>query len=307
MSKGGSDTSTQTVQTADPWSGQQPYLTDVFQQAQAQYNQPGPYYYPGDTVAPFTGAEQTAQQNIADYADLGARYLANQGLETQGFMLGDVLRADSNPYMQDYAAAAIAPAWDALLRQGLPNVQSGAVANGQYGGSRQGVAEGIALGDAMRGSLDTTAKMYGSMYGQNLDAMQKALALQPQMLQTGAMPDTMLAGVGQQQREMSQAMMDDAVARWEFEQGLPSSKLAQYSSAIQGSYGGSSTSETSGETGGAGTAGRVAGGVMSGLGTYGMMSNAGLWGGAGSAGAIAMGTAAPFVAGAMAIANLFIK
>jgi len=299
---GGGESSTTTVQKADPWAGQQPYLTDVMQQAQWQFNQPGPYYYPGDTVAPFTNTEMAAQRGIADYADMGARYLANQGLETQGFMLGDVLRADSNPYMQDYAAAAIAPAWDALLRQGLPGVQSGAVASGQYGGSRQGVAEGIALGDAMRGSLDTTAKMYGNMYGQNLDAMQKALALQPQMLQTGAMPDTMLAGVGQQQREMNQAMMDDAVARWEFEQGLPASKLAQYSSGVQGNYGGSSSSTTEGDVGGTSAAGRIAGGVMSGLGTYGMMTNASLWG---ATAAPMMATAAPFVAGAMAIASLF--
>ena len=37
MSKGGGGGTTTQVQKADPWAGQQPYLTDVYRQAQQQY------------------------------------------------------------------------------------------------------------------------------------------------------------------------------------------------------------------------------------------------------------------------------
>ena len=63
---------TTTTQTTTPWSGQQPYLTDFFQQAQNLYDgghldfnpQNAPQYYPGQTVAQFT-PQQTLALNAA--------------------------------------------------------------------------------------------------------------------------------------------------------------------------------------------------------------------------------------------------
>jgi hypothetical protein len=294
---------TTTVQQADPWSGQQPFLTDIFNEAQRLYRSAGPSYYPSQTTAGFSPQELQAQGNITQYAQGGARDLTNQGLQSQSFLLGDVLRADSNPYMADYASGAIAPVWDALTRVGLPGVQGGAVASGQYGGSRQGLAEGLALSDATRQSFDTTARMYNDMYNTNLGAMQRAVALNPSMVQSGALPDQLLAGVGTERRAMDQAMIDDAVAKWEWEQALPSTKLAQYMSTIQGSYGGQSSAKTSGDVGGASTGGKIAGAAMTGLGTYGLLSSATASGGA-LAGIV--GTAAvPWLAGAVALASMF--
>lgn len=50
---GSRGSSTQTTNTT-PWPGQQPYLSDIFQQAQGQYQAGGPQYYPLQTVAPFS-------------------------------------------------------------------------------------------------------------------------------------------------------------------------------------------------------------------------------------------------------------
>jgi len=50
MSKGGGG-GTNTVQKADPWAGQQPYLTDLFSQAQQLYQQGPQQFYPGRTYA----------------------------------------------------------------------------------------------------------------------------------------------------------------------------------------------------------------------------------------------------------------
>lgn len=51
MGGGGSQT---TTQKSTPWEGQQPYLRDLFRQAQGQFNQGPLQYYPGQTVAPFS-------------------------------------------------------------------------------------------------------------------------------------------------------------------------------------------------------------------------------------------------------------
>lgn len=50
---GGSKDQKSTTKT-EPWSGQQPYLKDLFAQAQGLYNQGPQQYYPGQTVAPFS-------------------------------------------------------------------------------------------------------------------------------------------------------------------------------------------------------------------------------------------------------------
>ena len=48
------------TQTTEPWSGQSPYLTDVFRQAQNVYRQGPQQYYPGSGVAPFSPQTQQA-------------------------------------------------------------------------------------------------------------------------------------------------------------------------------------------------------------------------------------------------------
>lgn len=52
MASGSSGTQT-SVQKSDPWSGVQPYLSDLFSGAQQQFNQ-GAEYFPGSTVVPFS-------------------------------------------------------------------------------------------------------------------------------------------------------------------------------------------------------------------------------------------------------------
>lgn len=329
MSGGGSkaptQTSTTTVQKADPWSGQQPYLTDIFKQAQAQYQAPGPYYYPHDTIANFDPRESQAQDWLTQYATGGAAQSANQALQTNSALMDpSMMDVSNNPYVQgmnqasvrDYLQAAgqnLGDISQTLTRQWLPQVDSGAVASGQYGGSRQGLAQGTAIGDATRSYRDFVQSGLADLgnmlaqtnlgaYNTGVSARQQAALMNPSLVQAGAVPMQMLAGVGTQQREMNQALIDDAQARWNYQQGLPAQKLSDYSSMVQGQYGGASSSQTTGEMAGQGTStgANVMGAAMTGLGTYGMLS--------GSAGA-AMGltAAAPWLAGAVALGSLLIK
>ena len=64
MSGGGGDQTTRT----EPWAGQQPYLRDVFGQAQNLYQQGGPQYFPGQTVAPFSPQSQMGMDMLTQRA-----------------------------------------------------------------------------------------------------------------------------------------------------------------------------------------------------------------------------------------------
>jgi len=90
---GGGSQTTQTIQKADPWSGQQPFLTYGFDKAQDRYESNQPSFFPGNTIAPFNPNELAAQQAIIDYST-GARPQAMmQGAENT--LTSELL---ANPY-----------------------------------------------------------------------------------------------------------------------------------------------------------------------------------------------------------------
>ena len=69
---GGGTQSTNTVEKADPWAGQQPFLKDVFQEAQDRYDDSSqPSFFPGNTISPFNQNESAYQQSVVDYLGSG--------------------------------------------------------------------------------------------------------------------------------------------------------------------------------------------------------------------------------------------
>ncbi len=89
-----------------------------------------------------------------------------------------------------------------------------------------------------------------------------------------------LADVGRQREAMAQALINDQIARWNFEQQMPADKLAQYAQLIRGDFGGTTTT-TAPYSSGAGMLG-------------GMQSGSDLFGGIGTA----FGSAFPETIGA---------
>lgn len=57
------------TQVSEPWSGAQPYLTDVMGQAQQLYQTGGPQYYPGQTFVGPTQGQLGAWDTALGYAD----------------------------------------------------------------------------------------------------------------------------------------------------------------------------------------------------------------------------------------------
>ena len=73
----------------------------------------------------------------------------------------------SNPYLGAQAGAIQQQANQNLTQNLLPAVNSGAVAAGGYGGSRQGIAQGLAMGQTQQGVSNALAGLYGNAYAQD--------------------------------------------------------------------------------------------------------------------------------------------
>lgn len=100
MSSGSSGTDTVT-QSSEPWSQAQPYLRDIFGQAQSLYNQ-GQEYYPGSTVVPFHGDTEAGLQGLRQQfqqAPIGLGESANA-------MLGAATGQSTNAYAPALEQAA---------------------------------------------------------------------------------------------------------------------------------------------------------------------------------------------------------
>lgn len=242
---GGSGTSTQVVQNYSPSESARrdqafQHGEDAYQATKAKLDASG---YPGAVPAqldPNTIAgQQTALGQLPGLQQTGAN--VNQSLN---FSLNDVLYPGSNPALQQYIQQGVVqPGVQALTDVGgaLTNIRTGAGQAGQFGGSRQGLAEGIA---ASRTIQDITAKSAGlsaQAYGQGLDAMGRAQALYPQTQQAQLFPAATQESIGRSNEAFQQEMNNFAAAAREFELTKDWQALAPYANMVFGAGGSQST------------------------------------------------------------------
>jgi len=286
MSKGGG--STNTIQKADPYIGQQPYLLDIYAQAQNQFNQPL-QFFPGQTYANPTDL-QIAAENLQAGTALGGQAAVNQSLvpALQSQLAGPANVA-SNPFLASATEAALRP----LLTQTqglLQQARRDANQAGQLGGDRQAILEGNVISNYLQRAGDISAGIYSDAYNQALDAQTRAIGLAPQTLASLQVPAQQLAQVGAVQQARAQQAIDDQRARFEFAQMEPSNRLTRYAN-IAGTniLPGTTTSSAMGGGGGLGdmaTLGAIGGGL------YGGFAGAPLLGYAQAGGPAALATAA---------------
>lgn len=212
MSGGGSTKTVQTTQDQSPWSPQQPFLMQGFEEARRLYGSPEPQYYPGQTVADtsqFTTQGQNAGMRAAEQnANLNARtaggYYVNAG----------------NPYFQGMMTN--------LGNAMRPQIDSAFAGAGRGGSGAHAQAFASALAD-QGGRL--AYQNYGDERARQIAASQDYS------------PQQFMMGVGQQQEAKQGQYLGDAAARWDFAQNQPAQKLAQYMGLVGNrSYGGQNVS-----------------------------------------------------------------
>lgn len=271
MSSGGTQT---TVQKSEPWSGQIPYLlgddkkgiAGLFPEANRLYQSAGPLYFPGQTVAGVAPERGQALQAQAARA-LGGSPLTALGAAELGRTLGGGYLND-NPHLQ----AAIDAASRGLTRNyqtaTAPGIDSAFSLAGRYGSGAHMSAHDTAQRNLAAQLGDVAGNLAYQGYGAERANMLNALNAVPAYAQADYADIAQLDAVGRAREAMAQALINDQVARWNFEQQMPADKLRQYAGLIQGNYGGTTTT-TSPYSSGAG----ILGGATSGAGLGGTIGS----------------------------------
>ena len=102
---GGGGGTTQTIEKADPWEGQQPFLTYGFEEAQDRFQGDQPQFFPGNTISPFNPNELGYQQSVLDYLGSGRPQGLQQGAESA--VGNELFNVANNPMLQ--ATRGLAP------------------------------------------------------------------------------------------------------------------------------------------------------------------------------------------------------
>lgn len=239
MKSGGGDTTQTTV--AQPPEFQIPYIKDVLGQANTLYNQGPVSYYPESTVA---GVNPTLQEGFGNLVNQAVPYstdIANQG----AYGLNQLIQgADplNNPFFQSTLDAIIRPITEGYTQEVLPGIDAGALEAGQYGGSRQGVAQGAASNAYLRNVGDAATQFGTEAYRTGLDSLGRAILAAPAVQQMGLVPGNILTNVGGAQRGIEQEMLNANIDRFNFEQAAPYDALTYYAGLVGNPLGQTTTS-----------------------------------------------------------------
>lgn len=92
----------------------------------------------------------------------------------------------------------------------LPTIGDAALQAGQFGSSRQGVAEGVATNRAQQSIADVTASILGNAQAQELTAKNAAMNFTPMLAQLLQAPGQQSLGLGQLEQEFATAQSQQA-------------------------------------------------------------------------------------------------
>ena len=204
--------------TSGPWSGQVPYLNQVFSSAQGQYNDYTPQYYgfsgtaggtptqTGDsTVSPMNSMETNALNQTSNLGTNGSSALNAANTSMTNILSGD-------------------PANNSAILSGVvPQLTSQFTGGGLS--DNPNVANAVSQGatQALLNNQNQAANTANTLYNTQLGGAQAAY------------------GAGQQQQNQDQNVLTNKVNAYNYYQQLPYTQLNQYANLVNGQYGSTTT------------------------------------------------------------------
>jgi len=210
-----------------------------------------------------SAATTQAQNMLSQYATGGGAQQAAAMSGAVNYGLNGAMDVNNNPHLQ----GAIDAATRGITRNYtdpngvLANIRSGSINNGQYGGTRQGLAEGVAAGRYATEIGDVASTMASDAYNKGQDTFARTLGLAPAAMQAGAMPAQYLSAIGAQNEQFGQQQNDYAAAGRSWDLNKPVMAIQNYANLING-MSAPGTKATNGTTGGG--AGDMLGGALGG-------------------------------------------
>lgn len=243
LRKGGGGGGTTTTQNYSPEEAAR--RAQVMDEARRVYGQSTPMgAYTGPKPVGPSAETQMAQNYVthvaAPQAAMGVQDI-NQAVQ---FGLADVLNPATNPGLQGAITAAQRPVMQQFTDAGgvLSQIRDAAGGAGQFGGTRQGIAEGIASGRLSQTLGDISSSMVNENYQKGLDTFSKTLAFAPEAMKTNLLPAQMLEAAGLQKEDYAQEQENYLAAMRDWEMNKQWAPLQNYANIVYG--GGSSQSTT---------------------------------------------------------------
>jgi hypothetical protein len=202
-----------------------------------------PQRYQGSTVAGFT-PEQIQGQEMALGAVGGINQLgANAAKANDFYTNGAIWDPASNPNLKGAIDASVRPVYDNLTERALPAIRGEGVTTGNFGSSRQGIAEGLASREAGRTAGDISSKIAQNEYETDLSAQQRAIGMTPQVQAMQTAGARTQSGVGDIRQAMEQARINAAMQAFNFDQNAPFMNAKDILAILQGIPGAKTVSE----------------------------------------------------------------
>lgn len=235
MAKGSDVQPTQT--TTQVLSPEQQELMKLAMPGVKQFSANVPERYQGNTVAGFDPS-QTSGQEMALTAATKQASLADSAAQSMPFFFGNLTDPDSNSVLRSAIDASVRPIQENLMQQTLPGIR-GEFGMGNFGASRQGIAEGIASGQASQAIGDTASKLAQNTYDTNINAMLKAYGLLPTVQAAQVTPAATTSAVGDVRQGREQALINQDVGAFNYDQYAPFLQSKEIMSLLTGMPGGS--------------------------------------------------------------------
>jgi len=238
---GGSGGGTSTTNTGiDP--SVKPYVTWGLEKAKQLYSGEGPAYYPGQTYVGPSG-QTTSALGSAEKIATGGNPLLQGALQQQQDVIGGKYLAD-NPYL----AAALKPGQESATQayqQAIGSTRSNASLAGRYGSGAQNQLEGMSQQNLANALSNAAGQASYQNYAAERARQEAASGNAPGLSQARYQDVNQLLNLGQIGEGYSQQALQSDIDRYNYQQNLPYQQLANYSSLIQGTPMGQTSTTTS--------------------------------------------------------------
>lgn len=269
-------TPTPVTQTTKPeLTPEQKQIIGLAMPGVTQFASKVPQRYGGSTVAGFDPSQTAGQEMALRAAGTQGEVASNAADASNYYLDGRIWDPANNPGLRGAIDAAVRPIGEQLTEKALPAIRGEAVTTGNFGSSRQGIAEGIATREASRAAGDTAAKIAQNEYETNVNAQLKAMGLVPTVQQAQLAPATTTSGVGDVRQALQQALLNEQVSGFNYDEWAPflqSKELIGLASGIPGA-GATTTGSTpqanplTSALGGAAAGASLGSAIMPGIGT----------------------------------------
>jgi len=213
MSKGSNPTNVTTTTSAEPSEFIRPYFQQAIDYGQDLFESQTPQFFPEATYTGFAPQTETALQLAQARAIQGNPLLGSAQNEVNNILSGNYLSPTSNPFLQNVANQVA----DNVTSQ----VQSQFTRAGRLGsGANQEILA--------RQLADSQNRLFADNFAAERQRQFDAVQLAPQLAQADFDDIGRLGQVGAAREDLEMAKLQDAIARFDFEQQRPFLKLREY-------------------------------------------------------------------------------